>query len=105
MPALALWLGSLFGSLVAWLAKVFTQRVAIAAAAIAAIVGLTAGFMTALSALVSGVVAVMPSFVTQAAGLFLPDNTRLCISAYAAAKVAAWIYTWKVKAISLKARG
>ena len=45
MSVLALWVGSLFGSLMAWLGKLFTQRLVIGVAAIAPIPKSTSGLI------------------------------------------------------------
>lgn len=104
MGALATFIWSLLASLVVWLGRVVTQRVAITVAVVSALVALTGAFIAGLNALVGSIAQVMPASVINAANLFLPSNTVACISTVSAAKVAYWIYAWKVRAINARSK-
>ena len=97
MPILASLLGSLFFSIVSFLARFLTKKIAILAA-----VALTTAFFTFLSRLFAGIAYVMPDFINDALYWLVPGNFKACVTAYLAARVAAWAYGWNIKILQWK---
>ncbi len=99
IPAIVAWLLSLVGSVVGFFASVFTARVALATAGVAGIIALALILKTALDTAMSGLLVAYPGGYWATGLGLLPDNVNECIGAIIAARLAAWIYAWKVQLI------
>jgi len=102
MPALSLFLGSLFGGLLSFFTKFLTKRIAITVAIITAIAAATAVFLSAVEALYLGISAALPQSVIIGASWVAPGNLTACISAILATKGLAYVYVWNVKIWKIK---
>lgn len=102
MPVLAGIIGSLIFSIASFLGKFITKRIAILAAVIAAAVALTAAFFSGLSALFSTIEYAMPAVIQDSMCWIVPGNFKACVSAYVAARVAAWAYGWNIAFLQMK---
>jgi len=95
LPWLAGVLVSAFTATVTWLAQFVTKRIAIIAAIVAAFLTLTAAFVAVLEGIASGFSYVFP--VAANFGFLIPADLPLLVSAYTAARLAYWVYSWNVK--------
>jgi len=102
MPALALWLGSLFSSLVAFFASFLTKCLAIFAAVVIALEATISAFVLAIKALVVGIAVAAPTWIAQGWDWFVPNNLDECLGIVIAAKTVAWVYSWNIKIIQYK---
>ena len=105
MPFLAAFLASVFGSIFTVLVKHFTHRVAMALTITAAVLAVTLAFYVSIKLLVSGVTRLIDNhYLLMAFWALWPDNADLCISACFGADVAAFIYRYKLKVVSMISR-
>jgi len=87
----------------AWLAGFFGRRLAL----ILTFTSLITAFYTTMILIVAGatagVVAAVPSWVTDAAAIFLPSQLGLAMAAVMTARVARWVFdwSWKIAAIAV----
>ena len=102
MPVLAGIIGSLIYSIASFLGKFLTKRIAILTAVIAAAVALTAAFFTALAGLFLTIEQATPAVIQDSLCWIVPGNFKTCISAYVAARVIAWAYSWNITILHLK---
>jgi len=100
LPWLAAVLGSLFTGLVSFLATYVTKRVALVLAAVAALTSLTVAFIALIEGAAAAFTYTMPSAV--AIGMLVPADAPALLAAYAAAKVAFWVYAWNVKIVQMR---
>lgn len=98
MPLFAILFSSVFVQITAYFTAIIGKKFALYAAALTSITILTAGllgiFMTAASAIR---VTLPVAYSTLTA--FLPSNLGLCLSTYAAAAIAKWVYDWNTTLI------
>lgn len=97
MPALAVFFSSVFGALFSAVAQFFTRRVAVATLVIATFSAVTLAFYLAMKALVAGVV-VQVGFepFVMAFHAMWPSNAETCLTLMASARLAAFLYRYKV---------
>lgn len=92
---------SLVGSVVGYFGQSLAKKTLFATAAIAAFLALTTAFVLVVKALLVGIVYVLPPWAASVAGLMLPSNFSVCISALISARVARWIYEYHVETLKL----
>ena len=102
MPLLAVWIGSLFTSLVGFFASFVTKRLLLIAAAVTAAVFFTGGFISALDSLFSSLAVSMPASIVIGASWVVPSNFVPCASAIISAYILRWVYDWQIKIIQWK---
>lgn len=93
-------LGAFFGSLVAklieWFGKKAARTIALKTLIIAGLITITATVLIALTVIFNSISLVLPSELTQAFTMFLPDNFRFCVSTIFAAKTLMWTHAWHI---------
>jgi len=92
---------SLAGSILGYFGQALTKKTLFATAAVAAFVSLTTAFVLVVKALLVGIVYVLPPWAASVAGLILPSNFSVCISALISARIARWIYDYHVQTLKL----
>lgn len=100
LPWLAAVLGSLFMTVVTFLATYVTKRIAIIVAAMLALSILTAAFIGLIEGLTSAFSYQFPGI--GGLGMVIPADFPALLSAYIAARIAFWVYSWNIKIIQMK---
>jgi len=90
---------SLFTGITTFLAQYLTKLVAQKAAGVVLFLSLTSAFLLSMKAIVTGLAMAVPPEMALAIGWFMPSNFLVCVSAYASASVATWVYTQKTRII------
>lgn len=96
------WLATFFTGLAAWLTSILGRKVATALAVLAVWAAVTLTFATALTSILNSISVAMPGGMVAAGLSMLPSNSTACLGAIISGHAAAWIYTQKVKLLSIK---
>lgn len=86
----------LFQGQLSFFTSMFEENIALRLAWIAFALTLIAAMYTAVNALIAGMAFIMPSYVTIPASWVVPSNFDDCVTAYFAAKVAVYVFEWKM---------
>lgn len=101
---LATAIAGLFTLLVEFFAAWITKRTLIAVAVVSAYATITLAVFSSLSGVLSLVVLpVLPSGFNQAAGLWLPNNSYVCLTSIVTCYVLRWVYDQQIKILSFTA--
>lgn len=100
MPLLPL-LGGLFTTLASFFTAWVSKKVAMAAAVVSVSFGMFMAFVGAIWAIFQSVTLVTPSWMVGGIGLFLPDNTEVCLAALMTAKLARAGYEYQKETLRL----
>lgn len=95
MPALAAWLFSLLGQMVAFFASAYGKRVAVILAITALVTGVYTVFFLALRETLIALSLVAPSGLTIALSWFVPSALDKCLAARISVEVLVWVVQWK----------
>lgn len=99
MPALAAFLGALFGKITEWIGTYLTKRAANYVALIVTLGAAVAVCWATIAALLSGLAMALPEPVVVAASWIMPSNVDACVSARIATEVALAGYRWHRQAV------
>ena len=99
IPALALFLGGLFGKLFTFFAAFLTKGVARQLTIITALAALTLGLIAVFHALIASVSLVVPSQYAHAVSMVVPSNAVSCFSIYVSSLLVRWVFVWQHYAI------
>jgi len=101
---LATALTGLLPAAVDFFARWVTKKTLMMAAYYSAYAALTAGVFASVASGISVIAPDLPTGYHQAAGMFLPGNAYLCISAIVTATVVRWVYDYQVKLLDISTR-
>jgi len=103
MPLLGGLLAGLFASLAGFFARIVGIRLAFAAAAVAVFVGLTVAFVAVIATTITAIAwsGTLPPAVVLGFSYFMPSNFPTVVSAIIAAEIAAALYRWNNRQLSL----
>src|SRR5690606_12620346 len=99
IPWLLAGIGTIAGGVIAHISRDTLKKLIIIAKVVAALVFFIVALFSTLTALVNGISAASPPGLSQALGLFVPDNITLIVSTVISARIARWVYEWNVKII------
>lgn len=95
------WLGTAIGALIGVAVELFgiwiTKKTLVSAAYVAAYAAIVAILFSACNGLISAITVNLPSQFNEAAGMFLPQNSYVCLSAIITAYGARYVYEQSIK--------
>lgn len=103
IPALAGFLGGIFGNIASFLASFFTKKVATQITIGTSVVGVTITLWASFSLILASLSIFVPDYVSTGLSMVIPPNASFCVSAVLSAKVIRWVWIWKVHFIELAA--
>lgn len=99
------WLFGGLSSIAGFFGLQLATRTLMAATAITATIVLTLALASAMTGLITGISATMSnSWIVAGAGLFLPWNASLCVSAYIGARAAKWMHDFALLHVIIASR-
>ena len=102
VPWLANFGAGLLGGLFASSTKDIVKRLAVVAAVIVAIGAAMVACFNAFKAAKDSLQSITPPALADALGLVYPENLPIIVSALFTARVARWLYEWKVKFLQFR---
>lgn len=91
-PFLFALMSSMFAGLMNFFVKFLSRKLALGAVFLTIMVAMVAVFIAALNAIIATFAYAMPSFLSDGFGMFMPDNTLLCLTAIYSAQVARFVF-------------